>query len=95
MSALSQQGMESLLFFTLLQLVLIILAARLLGSLFQRLHQPRGVGEIVAGLLLGPSLFGALAPDIFHWLFRSVDGTPLTLMSQIGLILLRRPRTCT
>ena len=88
MSALSQQGMESLLFFTLLQLVLIILAARLLGSLFQRLHQPRGVGEIVAGLLLGPSLFGALAPDIFHWLFRSVDGTPLTLMSQIGLILL-------
>jgi Kef-type K+ transport system membrane component KefB len=81
-------GLETLLLFTLLQLILIILAARLIGWLFQRLQQPRGVGEIVAGLLLGPSLFGTLAPETFHWLFRSIDGTALTLMSQIGLILL-------
>jgi Kef-type K+ transport system membrane component KefB len=83
-----QHGIETLLFFTLLQLILIIGAARMMGTLFQRLKQPRAVGEIVAGLLLGPSLFGTLAPETFHWLFRSIDGTPLTLMSQIGLILL-------
>ena len=82
------QPAETLLRFTLLQLIAIILAARVIGFLSQRLGQPRGVGEIIAGLLLGPSLFGALAPDGFHWLFRSVDAVPLTLMSQIGLILM-------
>lgn len=79
---------ETLLRFTLLQLMVIILAARVAGFLAQRAGQPRGVGEIIAGLLLGPSLFGALAPDTFHVIFRSVDAMPLTIMSQIGLILL-------
>lgn len=82
------QGAETLLCFTLLQIGLIILAARVAGHVARRLGQPRAVGEIVAGLMLGPSLFGALAPDAFHWLFRSVDATPLTIVSQIGLILL-------
>ena len=79
---------ESLLFHTLLQLIFIMLAARVMGSVFVRLRQPRGVGEIVAGLLLGPSLFGALAPGGFRWLFLTVDPAPLQLLSQIGLILL-------
>lgn len=79
---------EQLLAFTLLQLALIILAARGAGNLACRLRQPRAVGEIVAGLLLGPSLLGAVAPVSFHWLFHSVDGSPLTVISQIGLILL-------
>jgi Kef-type K+ transport system membrane component KefB len=87
-SAGSFHSLEDLLFFTLLQLILIILAARMAGALARRWGQPRAVGEIVAGLLLGPSLFGLLAPDTFHWLFRSVDSTPLMIMSQIGLILL-------
>ncbi len=86
--ASSFHSLEHLLLFTLLQLVFIILAARLLGALAQRWRQPRAVGEIVAGLLLGPSLFGMMAPETFRWVFRSVDGTPLTIMSQIGLILL-------
>jgi Kef-type K+ transport system membrane component KefB len=81
-------GVEHLLFHTLLQIGLIILAARLAGFLARKLRQPRAVGEIVAGLLLGPSLFGALAPETFQWVFRSVDGTPITIMSQIGLIML-------
>lgn len=79
---------EALLLHALLQLSLIMLAARLAGHLARRLGQPRVVGEIMAGLLLGPSLFGLLAPDLFHWLFRSRDGTALTIMSQIGLIML-------
>jgi len=82
------QGAETLLCFTLLQIGLIIVAARVAGHAARRLGQPRAVGEIVAGLMLGPSLFGAVAPDAFRWLFRSVDAAPLTIMSQIGLILL-------
>ena len=56
--------LETLLFFTLGQLMVIIVAARLMGSLAQRLAQPRAVGEIIAGLLLGPSFFGSLHPDL-------------------------------
>lgn len=84
----SVQGTEHLLSFTLLQIGIIIAAARLAGFIARQWGQPRAVGEIVAGLLLGPSLFGALAPESFRWVFRSVDATPLTIMSQIGLILL-------
>jgi len=80
--------LETLLFFTLGQLMVIIVAARLMGSLAQRLAQPRAVGEIIAGLLLGPSFFGSLAPDLFHDLFKAGNPTPLMIMSQIGLILL-------
>lgn len=87
-SASHAPPLETLLCLTLLQLIVIILAARLTGGLARRLGQPRAVGEIVAGLLLGPSLFGAVAPEAFHWLFRSWDGAALTIMSQIGLILL-------
>lgn len=87
-AALSVHAAENLLFFTLMQLVLILLAARLGGSLALRLGQARVVGEIVVGLLLGPSLFGFLAPDAFQYVFHSVSAAPVTIMSQIGLILL-------
>jgi Kef-type K+ transport system membrane component KefB len=80
--------LENLLFYTLLEIVIIIAAARLAGNLARRLGQPRAVGEIIAGLALGPSLAGALAPHIFQFVFHSVDAAPLTVMSQIGLILL-------
>ena len=79
---------ETLLFFTLLQLVIIILAARLFGEIAVRCSQSRAVGEIIAGLLLGPSLFGLLAPDTFAHVFRSVAPEPMTILSQVGLILL-------
>ena len=58
--------------FLLLDLTLIVIAARLVGSLFVRMGQPRVVGEIVAGVLLGPTLLGATlwsgwsAPDWMH-----------------------------
>lgn len=81
-------SIESLLFHTLAQIGLIILVARLAGALARSLKQPRAVGEIVAGLALGPSLFGAVSPDAFNAIFHAVDGKPLTIISQIGLILL-------
>ena len=46
-----------------LALMLLVAGANLLGQLAVRLHQPRVVGEILAGILLGPSLFGLLAPS--------------------------------
>jgi Kef-type K+ transport system membrane component KefB len=50
--------------------------------------QPRAVGEIIAGLVLGPSLFGHLFPDISNYVFHSVSSLPITIISQIGLLLL-------
>jgi Kef-type K+ transport system membrane component KefB len=79
---------EALLFSVLLQLVIIVLAGRLGGVLARRFGQSAVVGEIVTGLLLGPSLFGALAPELFALVFRSSGPQTLTILSQIGLLLL-------
>jgi len=79
---------EALLFFTLLQLALIVLAARAGGALAQRVGQSAVVGEILVGVLLGPSLFGAIAPHAFDVVFRSTPSEPLTILSQVGLLLL-------
>ncbi|MEJ0070805.1 MAG: cation:proton antiporter [Pseudomonadota bacterium] len=79
---------EHILFATLLQLIVIVLAARIVGSLFRRFGQPAAVGEIVAGLLLGPSLLGHLLPGVSGFLFDPTSSMPITILSQIGLILL-------
>ncbi|MBT9590378.1 MAG: cation:proton antiporter [Thiobacillus sp.] len=79
---------EALLFFTLLQLTLIVLAARVGGVLAQRVGQSPAVGEIIVGILLGPSLFGLLAPDLFQTVFHSTPAAPMQMLSQIGLVLL-------
>ncbi len=79
---------EALLFFTLLQLTLIVLAGRIGGALAQRVGQSPAVGEIIVGILLGPSLFGLLAPDLFQYVFHSTPAAPMQMLSQIGLILL-------
>src|SRR5215470_12026048 len=79
---------ELLVFFALVQLSVIVLAARLFGSLSARLGNSRAVGEILAGLVLGPSLFGLLWPAGFAFVFRSAPPEPMTILSQVGLILL-------
>lgn len=79
---------ETILFFTLLQLTVVVLAGRLGSVLAVRWRQSAAVGEIVIGILLGPSLFGWLAPDAFNYVFHSAPGEPMQVLSQIGLILL-------
>jgi Kef-type K+ transport system membrane component KefB len=79
---------EQLLFTVLLQLIVMIGAARLMHSLFRRMGQPGVVGEIVAGLLLGPSLFGHFFPGASVALFGAKPEPAITILSQIGLILL-------
>lgn len=60
---------ELLLFDTLLQLTVIVLAGRLGGAVARRCGQSAAVGEIVIGILLGPSLFGWLSPRAFDTVF--------------------------
>jgi Kef-type K+ transport system membrane component KefB len=79
---------EALLFFTLLQLTVIVLSARMGGALALRIGQSAVVGEIVIGILLGPSLFGLLAPNVFQYVFHSGAPEPMQMLSQIGLVLL-------
>ena len=79
---------EALLFFTLMQLTVIVLAARIGGEIAQRVGQSAVVGEIIVGILLGPSLFGLLAPGLFQYVFHSGSPEPMQMLSQIGLVLL-------
>jgi Kef-type K+ transport system membrane component KefB len=79
---------ESLLFSTLLQLAVIVVVARLANVGLRRLGQPGAVGEILAGLLLGPSFLGYLLPNVSEHLFAKAAGIPVGIISQIGLILL-------
>ena len=70
-----------------LQVGTILIVARSVGWLFGKLHQPRVVGEMVAGILLGPSLLGWLAPNISSALFPADSLGHLNSLSQIGLLL--------
>ena len=70
----------------MLQLVIILLIARLMGYLFQLIGQPMVIGEIVAGLLLGPSVLGILAPHISTVIFPENSINILEQLSQLGLI---------
>jgi Kef-type K+ transport system membrane component KefB len=79
---------ENLLFITLLQLIVMVGAARYMHTVFRRLGQPGVIGEIFAGLLLGPSLVGHFFPQASLALFGLHASAPITIISQIGLILL-------
>jgi Kef-type K+ transport system membrane component KefB len=79
---------ESALFLILLQLIVMIGAARIFNTAVRALRQPGVIGEIVAGLVLGPSLFGYFFPVGSRALFGSSASLPITIISQIGLILL-------
>jgi Kef-type K+ transport system membrane component KefB len=72
-------------------LVLLLLAAHALGHIFARFRQPRVIGEILGGLLLGPTCFGYLLPDLQHAAFSSTDGVTYPVLGavyQLGLLLL-------
>ncbi len=84
----SVHATEQLLFSILVQLIIMIGAARLLNIVFRKLGQPGVIGEIVAGLLLGPSLFGHFFPELSVSLFGAKAAQPIVILSQIGLILL-------
>jgi Kef-type K+ transport system membrane component KefB len=79
---------EHLLFTILLQLIIMIGTARILNTVFRKFRQPGVIGEIVAGLMLGPSLFGHFFPQQSVALFGATASPAIMIISQVGLILL-------
>jgi Kef-type K+ transport system membrane component KefB len=75
------------LFTLVLQIAVILAVCRIVGSLFRFLHQPRVVGEMFAGILLGPSLLGWLAPHVSAYLFPSSSLGFLSALSQVGIVI--------
>ncbi len=71
----------------LAQIITIIIVARLFGWVFRKIGQPSVIGEIIAGIVLGPSLLGMYLPEFSHALFPAESLGNLQFLSQIGLIL--------
>lgn len=71
----------------LLQLAVILSTARAVGWLLRRIHQPQVVGEMIAGILLGPSLLGWLFPRFAAFLFPPEGLGFLSAVSQVGVVL--------
>ncbi len=70
----------------LLQMLSIIVVSRLFGYLLQRINQPSVIGEIIAGIVLGPSLMGWVFPEVSNFLFSPESIKSLQFISQIGLV---------
>lgn len=71
----------------LFQIITIVLVARIFGWIFRKIGQPSVIGEIIAGIVLGPSLFGLYFPDMKEALFPVASLGNLQMLSQVGLIL--------
>jgi Kef-type K+ transport system membrane component KefB len=71
----------------LLALLVILSVSRVVGSLFQRIHQPAVIGEVVAGIALGPSLLGRIWPQALSFLFPPEIVPFLGVIAQVGVIL--------
>jgi len=71
----------------LLQIISILIVSRLFGYFFAKIGQPTVIGEILAGIVLGPSLLGYFYPQAFNFLFATSSLGNLYILSQVGLIL--------
>lgn len=71
----------------LLQIITIIIVARIFGFFCRKIGQPSVIGEIIAGIFLGPSFIGMYFPDFAHFVFPDKSMDNLKFLSQIGLIL--------
>jgi Kef-type K+ transport system membrane component KefB len=71
----------------LLQIIVIVIVARFFGWIFKKVGQPGVIGEILAGIVLGPSLLGLYFPEVSVFLFPEESMGGLQIISQIGLIL--------
>ena len=70
----------------LLALLVVLAVSRLSRAVFRVMHQPAVIGEIVAGIMLGPSLLGYIAPGISSYLFPASLAPSLNLISQAGVV---------
>ena len=74
----------------LAQIVALVVCGRLVGELMERVRQPAVMGQLIGGMLLGPSVLGAIAPTLQHSLFPDSAGQKAMLdaVSQLGILLL-------
>jgi Kef-type K+ transport system membrane component KefB/nucleotide-binding universal stress UspA family protein len=72
------------------EVALMLLVGRLLGELMQRMGQPAVMGQLIAGVLLGPSVLGALSPSLQHAIFPDDAGQKkmIDALSQFGVLML-------
>lgn len=87
LSKVFKENLRSPLSILLLQLVVIVVAAKLFAELFRRIGQPPVMGEMVAGIVLGPSVLGLFFPQTMAFLFPLSSMAALGLLSQIGVVL--------
>ncbi|MDR0995399.1 MAG: cation:proton antiporter, partial [Tannerella sp.] len=71
----------------LLQIIVILLSCRFFAWLFRLMHQPTVVGEILAGIVLGPSVLGKLAPGVSAFIFPPESLENIYILSMFGLVL--------
>jgi Kef-type K+ transport system membrane component KefB len=81
------ENLEHPLSLLLMQIVVIVLASKLLASLVSKIGQPVVIGEVIAGILLGPSVLGHFWPGVSQFLFQPASLPNLNFLSQLGLIL--------
>jgi len=81
-----QHNISSTLAILLAQIIMIILVARFFGWIFRKIGQPSVIGEMIAGIVLGPSLMGLYFPEFSNILFPTESIENLKFLSQIGLI---------
>jgi Kef-type K+ transport system membrane component KefB/nucleotide-binding universal stress UspA family protein len=82
----SEINADKILWKLLLAGILILAVSRLVGGLLRKVHQPHVIGEIIAGIMLGPSLLGAIWPSAFDFVFPPNLMIHLDVLAQIGLI---------
>ena len=70
----------------LMALATVVVVARLFGYLFRLIHQPPVIGEVVGGIVLGPSILGRLAPEAANYVLPATTAPFLALLAQLGII---------
>lgn len=81
------EHIESPISILLLQIIVILIMCRIFRWMFQKLGQPTVIGEITAGIVLGPSILGNLMPEVSAFLFPPESLGNIMILSQFGLIL--------
>jgi hypothetical protein len=76
----------------LLQITVTLAAARTFGWFLRKIGQPSVIGEILAGVVLGPTIFGRFAPDASAFIFPSASLGTLKFLAEVGVILFHVPR---
>jgi len=86
-SFLTLEHIQSTIGILMLQIIIILITCRCVGLLFKKIGQPTVIGEIMAGILLGPSMLGFFFPHVSAILFPEESLVYLKMLSQFGLIL--------